>query len=362
MLYKEYGKTRKKVSIVGFGGMRFKKINDVNYCVEMMVEAAKAGINYFDTAPKYFGIKSEQVFGEGFRELRRLGLPFYSSTKTDKSTEKDIRNDIKQQLNRMGLDYIDFYHIWCVSNLDDWRSRKKNGVIETLLKLKEEGLIKHICVSTHLIGDEIRELLMENVFEGVTFGYSAYNFLFRQKAFEAISERNIGCMIMNPLGGGVIPRNPDLFSFIKTRKDETVVEAALRFLFAHKHITSALVGFGEKEEIKEAVNAVDGYKEISQEDLDRIKKSNKESFNELCTGCFYCNYCPQDIPIAKLMEAYNYKKLYGTDFDVLERLKWHWGIPPSAAERCTECSQCESACTQHLPIINCLKEIGKMKY
>ena len=101
MLYKEYGKTGKKLSVVGFGGMRFGSPDDKDACVAMMVEAAKGGINYFDTAPAYFGTRSEERFGNGFRELKRLRLPFYCATKTAKSDEKSIRQEIEQQLALM---------------------------------------------------------------------------------------------------------------------------------------------------------------------------------------------------------------------------------------------------------------------
>ena len=76
MIYREYGTTGKKCSALGFGGMRFKSIDDTDACVQMMVEAAKGGVNYFDTAPGYFGVKSEQVYGAGFKELRRLTAEF----------------------------------------------------------------------------------------------------------------------------------------------------------------------------------------------------------------------------------------------------------------------------------------------
>ena len=94
MLYKRYGKTGKNVSTLGFGGMRFKEIDNHDRCVEMMVEAARGGVNYFDTAPGYFGTKSEEVYGKGFQELARLGLPYYCATKTFKSQDKEIRKEI----------------------------------------------------------------------------------------------------------------------------------------------------------------------------------------------------------------------------------------------------------------------------
>jgi predicted aldo/keto reductase-like oxidoreductase len=203
MLYREYGQTGKEVSAIGFGGMRFEAVEEIDTCVEMMVTAAESGINYFDTAPLYFGGKSEIAFGHGLAELRRRDIPYYLSTKTFKTTESEVRTELDQQLKRMKVDHIDFYHIWCITTPENWRQRKRDGVLEAFRKLKEEGLIKHICVSSHLIGDEIRELLMEGVFEGVLFGYSAYNFASRQKAFDAVKEHNLGAVVMNPLGGGL---------------------------------------------------------------------------------------------------------------------------------------------------------------
>jgi uncharacterized protein len=360
MIYRDYGRTGKKVSILGFGGMRFGAIDDREACVRMMVEAAEAGINYFDTAPAYFGVKSETVFGHGFRELRRKKLPFYSATKTFQSTEKGVRKEIEAQLKRLGLDAIDFYHVWCITSLEEWRTRRKDGVLSIFRKLKEEGLIRHICVSSHLIGDDIRELLMEGVFEGVLFGYSAYNFNVRAKAFEAITAHDLGCVVMNPLGGGIIPGNPALFEFLKIRPEETIVQAALRFLFSHERISCTLVGFSNSEQVREAAAAVDGFTPLALADIERIKAELGPSFADLCTGCQYCDSCPESIPIPKLMEAWNHGKLYGRSTAITDRLSWHWSVSPTEAARCTECGHCEPLCTQHLPIISRMAEIAAL--
>ncbi len=359
MLYRDYGRTGESVSVVGFGGMRFESIDDTESCVRMMVRAAEGGINYFDTAPGYFGTKSEQAYGAGLAELRRLELPYYVSTKTFASDESSVRKEIDGQLERLGVDAIDFYHIWCITSLDNWHERKRNGVLDVFRRLKDEGLIRHICVSSHLIGDEIKELLMEGVFEGVLFGYSPYNFSTRQKAFDAIRQHDLGCVVMNPLGGGLIPGNPDLFSFVKTREEESVVEASLRFLFAHKEITVSLVGFGDIAHVDEAISAVEGYEPISLERLEQIKAAASRSFDGICTGCGYCEGCPEEIPIPKLMDAYNQKLLHGDYQSLINRLKWHWNIPAEEAAKCIECGQCEEACTQHLDITGRLKEIVK---
>jgi len=366
MIYREYGQTGEKISLLSFGGMRFKNVDDHDECVKLMIAAAEGGINYFDTAPGYFETRSETVFGKGFAEMRKRGLPYLSATKTFESTESGIRREIEAQLKRLNINTIDFYHIWCITSLSGWEKRKKDNILQTYKKLKDEGLIRHICVSSHLIKNEIKELLLEDVFEGVLFGYSAYNFQTRQEAFDAIKEKKLGAVIMNPLGGGLIPEHPALFNFIR-REGESVVTAALRILWDHPEITSTLVGFDTIEHLKDALQAIEGYKPRTPAELEAVKAKAPASFEGLCTGCAYCNNCPEGIPIPCYMDAYNHKILNIIDSDaaknpnkdpIAERLRWHWNLDKKAAAKCTACGQCEAACTQHINIIERLKEIS----
>jgi len=364
MLYRDFGQTGKKVSLLGFGGMRFANIDDHEECVRTMVAAAEGGVNYFDTAPAYFEIKSETVFGKAFAEFKRRNLPFYSATKTTASKEDAIRREIEAQLKRLDIPAVDFYHIWCIYSLESWQNRKKNGVLETFRKLKEEGLIRHICVSSHLINDEIKELLMEGVFEGVLFGYSAYNFQTRKAAFDAIKEKNLGAVIMNPLGGGIIPHHPERFDFLK-RPGESTVTAALRFLWDHREISVTLVGFDTIKQVQEALAAMEGYKMRTEAELEAVKAKAPASLEGLCTGCAYCvadsdSDCPQGIPIPQFMDTYNYKLLDISDREdpVADRLNWHWNLDRKIAGKCNACGLCEKACTQHIDIIKRLKEIA----
>jgi predicted aldo/keto reductase-like oxidoreductase len=196
------------------------------------------------------------------------------------------------------------------------------------------------------------------VFEGVLFGYSAYNFNIRAAAFDAIRKHDLGCVVMNPLGGGIIPQNPQVFDFVRTRVEETVVEGALRFIFSHDEINTALVGFGNREEVAQAVKAVQGYEKISPGEMKRMRRHIKDSFRDLCTGCRYCDECPEGIPIPKFMDAYNHKLLYGREQELMDRLRWHWNLDTGLAGGCVECELCEKICTQHLPIMSRLREIA----
>jgi ferredoxin len=62
------------------------------------------------------------------------------------------------------------------------------------------------------------------------------------------------------------------------------------------------------------------------------------------------------------MDAYNQMLLKGEGDDPIgNRLKWHWGIDRSVAGKCVACGKCEKACTQHIKIIERLKEIAPPK-
>jgi len=83
-----------------------------------------------------------------------------------------------------------------------------------------------------------------------------------------------------------------------------------------------------------------------------------QNLNTICTSCAYCDECPVDIPVPKLMESYNEKLLGKTLKDVHTHLGNHWGLTPEAAATCIHCRRCEELCTQKLEIMNRLDEIA----
>lgn len=359
MIYREYGSSGVKVSALGFGGMRFPQELDADGGAALVTAAHDAGITYFDTAIGYG--RSEEVMGLAFREMvkTRTSRPFYVSTKTFAATPDDIRRDAETSLKRLQVDAIDFYHMWCVMSPDAYAQRKLSGALRGLERLKAEGLVRHIVISSHMNGHDIGAVLRDYPFEGVLLGYSAMNFAYREAALDAAAALRRGVVVMNPLGGGIIPQHPHRFAFVRSRPDESVTEGALRFLFNDPRITVALVGFSDRAQLDEALRAVEGFKPLSDETVRRIRASVKEAFNELCTGCSYCDSCEQDIPIPKLMDAYNQYMLTGEKKSLVNRLAWHWSIlqEDNYLDRCTACGACEKACTQHLPIVTRLREI-----
>ena len=366
MLYRPFGKTGKSVSVIGFGGMRFRKEDyaqgDYSRAVAIVHRAHQLGINYFDTAPSYCDNASEKIFGEAFKTMDPA--TFYVSTKCglwNARTSSGARKMIDQSLQRLGVNKINFYHMWSIITLDDYHEfLKKGGVYEGALAAQKEGLIDHICFSTHLNGDDIATIAHDGVFEGVTLGYNAINFAYRQKGIDACHDAGLGIVIMNPLGGGIIPAHPEYFSFLKQGEDSIAV-SALKFILSQNKATLAISGFSTVEEVEENVLAAENLQVASAGYLEEMAKNLSSELNTLCTTCAYCDSCPEGIPIPQLLDSYNmYILSKGDAKQITSRLKNHWGIDPALAAKCTACGQCETLCTQKLPIIERLEFIASL--
>jgi predicted aldo/keto reductase-like oxidoreductase len=367
MIYREYGKTGAKVSVVGFGGMRFDESKSNEENAQLLLYAQSKGINYFDTAPIYCSDTSEDIFGIALKQMTESRDSYYISTKgmpADYDTADKARSAVEKSMKRLNVDMIDFYHVWCVRRVDQYElAMKKGGQYEGLMKCKEEGLIGNIVISTHLSGPQIKNIIRKNEFEGILLGVNILNFPYRWEGIQAAYEANLGVVAMNPLSGGLIPQHENKFAFL-AHDNETPTQAALRFCIMCPQITVTLVGFTTKEHINTACRIADVSQPFTEEDIDHIRTYVSENMNALCTGCGYCvKCCPENIPVANYMQIYNEKPLFKrTEKEMLEKIEFNykWGLLADRladAGDCVKCEACEEACTQHLNIIERLEEI-----
>lgn len=365
MYYKQYGDTNMKVSAVGMGTMRYDaediKAGNLNKCSEVVLYAHEKGINFFDSAPFYCDDKSEEITGMALSQLQRDS--FYISSKMNlgtiggKGTADEYRRRLENSLKRLKVDYLDFYYLWCLLDLESFK-KQYDLLYPFFEQAKKDGLIKNITFSSHMQGNNLERVIETNAFKGMLIGYNALNYRFRQAGITAANKNGMGIVVMNPLGGGLIPNNPGIFSYLADGTDLTVPQAALRFVASHKEISVTLAGCTTKQHVDDAVKAVENLKESPAAEIYQEYEAKGVALNNLCTGCAYCKGCPQEIDIPKFMDSYN-EKLLGNKIE--DRLRGHWGIPSSIAAECIECGQCETLCTQHLPIIERLKEIATIK-
>ena len=358
MLYKDFGKTGKKVSAVGFGGMRFvaddyKK--DIGLCSRLVREAHEKGITFFDTGPGYCDDMSEAIMGDAFKGMRYGD--FYVSTKCGLWQATDAEGTLKmveQSIKRLNVPRITFYNMWCIRKFEEYeRMLSKGGMLDGMRRAKEAGMVEHICCTVHLKGDEIERIAKDGLVEGIILGYNAINSAYRRQGVKACADAGVGVVVMNPLGGGTIPKHPDKFAFLADGGSDSLAVAALKFLVAHDGISVTLPGISCSAEIDQAVSATADLPTVDEAYLKALEDRLGAELDTLCTCCAYCDECPAGLPVPKLVESYNEYILSGEAGmgAVKERLRVHWSVSADDAKGCTECGRCEELCTQKLPII-----------
>ena len=160
MKYRKFGKTGMEVSEIGFGAWAIggswgaQKESD---SLEALETALDNGVNFIDTAAGYGNGKSEKIIGEF---LKSRSESVYVSTKTppapgkwppspydkieERYPEKYLRENIEERLKNLQVSALDvlLLHTWT-------RAWNDNPIaLEILQKMKAEGLIKHIGIST----------------------------------------------------------------------------------------------------------------------------------------------------------------------------------------------------------------------
>jgi aryl-alcohol dehydrogenase-like predicted oxidoreductase len=155
-----------KVSRLGFGGWQlgsnetWGKVSEQE-SIDLVNEAVKQGINFFDTAPGYSSGRSEKILGIAFHDIRdQVFINSKIGHKEDGNSDfsiEGIEASIKGSLGRLQTTYLDSALLHNPS-MEILQGKTKHFI--ELKRLKEEGLIHAYGVSI----DSYNELktVMEN--------------------------------------------------------------------------------------------------------------------------------------------------------------------------------------------------------
>lgn len=361
MQYREFGRTGIKLSALGFGAMRLPE--DEDYAIEVIRRAFQLGVNYIDTAPGYGS--SERICGKALKGWRDK---VYVSTKNPLHdyTVEGWWSRLNASLEAMDIDYIDFYQVVHSIKWQDYEEfLLKAGGMKAIRKAQDQGLIKHVCFSSHDTPENIIKLIDTGEFEGMTVQYN----LLDRKNEVAIAHANasgMGVIIMGPVAGGRLAAPSEKIRRLIPTPVASNAEIALRFVLANPNVTCALSGMNTIEMVEENAAIASREEALSLEEKRAIEAALAEvqKLSELyCTGCRYCMPCPHGVNIPENFRLMNLHRLYGlTDY---ARAAYRGLSNPNRpqrgkrAEECVQCGQCEPKCPQNIPIIEQLKEVAR---
>ena len=164
MTYRTNPKTGEKVSILGYGCMRWPTLygsaddeldqEQVNRLVDY---AIAHGVNYFDTSPAYCKGQSERVTGNALKRHPRD--KFFIATKLSNFDPSTWSHDGSMKIYRhsfeaLQVDYIDYYLLHGVGMGRDGMAELRakyidNDMLDFLLKEREAGRIRNLGFSYH---------------------------------------------------------------------------------------------------------------------------------------------------------------------------------------------------------------------
>lgn len=367
MIYNDFGKTGVKVSALGFGSMRLPMVLDsdnnshvdMDKAIEMIRHGFDLGINYVDSAYGYCASESESAVGKALKGYRDK---VYLSTKLPlgavKKTE-DFNRILEEQLTKLDVDYIDFYHFHGVSNDRLENTILKYKLIDEAMKAKSAGLIRHLSFSFHDKPEIMIKIIDTGAFSSVL---CQYNLLDRanEAAIAYAVEKGLGVVAMGPVGGGRLSY-PSEFMQGLVKKNVSTPELALRFVISNPNIHCALSGMGNLQMVDENVKTASVDEPLSSDELQRIDAMLKQcqSLADIyCTGCGYCMPCSHGVNIPACFSALILKKVYKLDTAAIKNYN---GLKAeNRAVACVECGACEKKCPQNIPIIKRLKETTEL--
>ena len=358
---------------LGFGCMRLPmKGDEVDYDEfnKMIDYYMEQGFNYFDTAHGYIGGKSEIAV----RECLAKRYPRESYILTDKLTEpyfktqEDIRPFFEKQLEWCGVEYFDYY-LMHAQDRNNYQHFQKTNAYAEALKLKEEGLIKHLGISFHDTAEMLDQILTEHPeieIVQIQFNYADYASAGVQSklCYEVCRKHGKEILVMEPVKGGGLVNLPDEAKkmFDELGSNMSYASYAIRFAASFDGMYKVLSGMSNYEQLKDNVDYMKDFKPLDDKEMETVLKVGELLRNMVgipCTACRYCTEgCPMQISIPDLFSCYNAKVQYN-DWNSKMYYGVHTRDGHGKASDCIKCGMCEGVCPQHLPIRDLLEKVAE---
>jgi myo-inositol catabolism protein IolS len=224
MEVRECGRSGLKLSTLGlgcwaFGGGEYWGPQDQADVDAVVRRAFEQGVNYFDTAEVYNEGRSESSLGRALRGLPRDRVVIATKVSPAHVQPATLPRRCEASLRRLATDYIDLYMVHWPITLPSIRHFDAEASVcpavddafATLVRLRDEGKVRHIGVSNHSLA-RLDEALRHC--PTIVANELPYNLLSRAIEWEMLpgcAERGVGVIgYMALLQGVLTDRHPTL--------------------------------------------------------------------------------------------------------------------------------------------------------
>lgn len=265
----------------------------------------------------------------------------------------------EEQLQLLQTDYLDIGMIHYVDDEKDFHQVFDGPIIEYALRLKAEGKIRHIGMSSHnpqvailAVNSGLVDVLMfsinpcydlqpssenvEDLWADENYAHKFHNIdPERERLYELCEQKGIGIDVMKVYGGG------DLLSAANSPFEKALTPAqCIEYALTRPGVASVMIGCRNREEVSAAI----GWCTASKEEKDytsAMQGMDRFSWQGHCMYCGHCAPCTVGIDIASVNKYYNLTTAEGF---VPETVREHYKVLEHHASECIQCGKCERNC------------------
>lgn len=366
MKTKSFDKLGVQPSLLGFGCMRFPLDKDGNIdeveSEKMIDKAIESGVTYIDTAFPYHNGDSEPFVGKVLKKYNRedfflaTKLPIWKVTSTE-----EVREIFESQLQRLGVDYVDFYLLHALDE-DKWSKVTKYDIIEVCEEFRKEGKIRYLGFSFHDEYPVFEKIIKSHNWDfcQLQLNYMDMDIQAGTKGYNLAKEMNIPIVVMEPIKGGSLANLPeDITKMFKDYNPTASLSSwALRYVGTMSNVKVILSGMSTYDQVLDNLDTFEDFKPLNEEEsalIEKVRTILKSRTQNGCTGCAYCMPCPFGVDIPSNFKYWNNAFVYDDHDKFKDRLN---NMDDKAkAANCKECGACEKMCPQQLHIREDLKKI-----
>ena len=260
-------------------------------------------VNFLDTSNNYGFGRSEERIGRAIRNLGGLPEGFVLSTKLDRDMETGrfdadrVRQSVEESLNRLGLDTVPLLHLHDPEHARDLREITiEGGAIDTLFKLKEDGIAQSVGLAMGRL-DIMEPLLRDYPFDAL-ISHNRWTLLNRSAGpmFDEAHDRGIAILNAAPYAGGVLAKGSAEMPRVtyQPATDETLAPvravegicarygvspgaAAIQFSMNDTRVTSTIVGVSKPDRVAQTLAwASEPIPKDCLDELSRLRPSFKD--------------------------------------------------------------------------------------
>lgn len=360
MEYRINRKTGDKISVIGLGTSYIADTSESD-AVEALVYAHENGINYVDLATA--GAKTFEYYGKAFDSVRKemyyqvhFGANYETGEYGWTTDLETIKRSVDWQLKALKTDYIDYGFIHCMDEESDFTDYQKNGVLQFLMDMKSQGVVRHIGFSSHtpglahkILDIGLIDMMMFSINPGYDYQHGEYangSASERAELYKRCEAAGIGISVMKPFSAGQL-LDARTSPFGKALSMYQCIQYALD----KPGVLTVLPGIRNVEDVRQLLRFFDVPAE--EKDYSIIGTLTPQDMNGICVYCNHCQPCPMGLDIGLI------NKYYDLTLAGDEMAKEHYRNLSVHADACVKCGHCESRCPFHVKQETRMKEISE---